>query len=92
LFHIPLLWAVIITGLDVLLLLGLQRFGMRTIEARPQRAGMKGDGAADVLQEIREAQAEHPHAKRFVRRRGRLVPENPALEVAATAVAIAKAR
>ena len=33
LFHIPLLWAVIITGLDVLLLLGLQHFGMRTIEA-----------------------------------------------------------
>jgi manganese transport protein len=33
LFHIPLLWAVIITGFDVLLLLGLQRFGMRTIEA-----------------------------------------------------------
>ena len=33
LFHIPLLWAVIITGLDVLLLLGLQRLGMRTIEA-----------------------------------------------------------
>jgi manganese transport protein len=33
LFHIPLLWAVIITGLDVLLLLGLQQFGMRTIEA-----------------------------------------------------------
>jgi manganese transport protein len=33
LFHIPLLWAVIITGLDVLLLLGLQRFGMRIIEA-----------------------------------------------------------
>jgi manganese transport protein len=33
LFHIPLLWAVIITGVDVLLLLGLQRFGMRTIEA-----------------------------------------------------------
>ena len=32
-FSIPLLWAVIITGLDVLLLLGLQRFGMRTIEA-----------------------------------------------------------
>jgi manganese transport protein len=32
-FHIPLLWAVIITGLDVLLLLGLQRFGMRMIEA-----------------------------------------------------------
>ena len=32
-FHIPLVWAVIITGLDVLLLLGLQRFGMRTIEA-----------------------------------------------------------
>src|SRR6476661_2859989 len=33
LFHIPLLWAVIITALDVLLLLALQRFGMRTIEA-----------------------------------------------------------
>jgi len=33
LFHIPLLWAVIITALDVLLLLGLQQFGMRTIEA-----------------------------------------------------------
>ncbi len=33
LFRIPLLWAVIITGLDVLLLLGLQRVGMRTIEA-----------------------------------------------------------
>ena len=33
LFHIPLLWAVIITALDVLLLLGLQRFGMRAIEA-----------------------------------------------------------
>ena len=32
-FHIPLLWAVIITGLDVLLLLTLQGFGMRTIEA-----------------------------------------------------------
>jgi len=33
LFHIPLLWAVIITGFDVLLLLALQRYGMRTIEA-----------------------------------------------------------
>jgi manganese transport protein len=33
LFHIPLFWAVIITGLDVLLLLALQRFGMRMIEA-----------------------------------------------------------
>ena len=33
LFHIPLLWAVIITGLDVLLLLALQGFGVRTIEA-----------------------------------------------------------
>src|SRR2546430_13971555 len=33
LFHIPLLWAVIITGLDVVLLLALQRFGRRTIEA-----------------------------------------------------------
>ena len=32
-FHIPMLLAVIITGLDVLLLLGLQSFGMRTIEA-----------------------------------------------------------
>jgi manganese transport protein len=33
LFHLPMLWAVVITGLDVLLLLALQRFGMRTIEA-----------------------------------------------------------
>ncbi len=33
LFHIPLLWAVIITGLDVLLLLALQSVGIRTIEA-----------------------------------------------------------
>jgi manganese transport protein len=32
-FHIPLFWAVIITALDVFLLLALQRFGMRTIEA-----------------------------------------------------------
>jgi manganese transport protein len=32
-FHIPLLWAVIITGIDVLLLLALQSFGMRSIEA-----------------------------------------------------------
>ena len=32
-FHIPLFWTVIITGFDVLLLLALQRFGMRTIEA-----------------------------------------------------------
>jgi manganese transport protein len=32
-FHIPLLWAVLITGFDVLLLLALQRFGMRKIEA-----------------------------------------------------------
>ena len=32
-FHIPLFWAVIITGLDVLLLLALQGFGMRAIEA-----------------------------------------------------------
>ena len=32
-FHISLLWAVIITGLDVLLLLALQTVGMRTIEA-----------------------------------------------------------
>ena len=31
--HIPLFWAVIITGLDVLLLLALQSFGMRIIEA-----------------------------------------------------------
>src|SRR5436189_6436368 len=31
LFHIPLLWAVIITSLDVLLLVSLQRVGMRTI-------------------------------------------------------------
>ena len=33
LFHIPLFWAVIITVFDVLLLLALQGFGMRTIEA-----------------------------------------------------------
>jgi manganese transport protein len=33
LFHIPLLWAVVLTGFDVLLLLALQHFGMRTIEA-----------------------------------------------------------
>jgi manganese transport protein len=33
LFHIPLFWAVLITGADVLLLLALQRFGMRTMEA-----------------------------------------------------------
>ena len=33
LFHIPLFWAVVITGFDVLLLLALQSFGMRTIEA-----------------------------------------------------------
>src|SRR6476469_6606543 len=33
LFHIPLIWAVIITGLDVLLLLSLQGLGIRAIEA-----------------------------------------------------------
>src|SRR5512147_754462 len=33
LFGIPLLWAVIITATDVMLLLALQRLGMRTIEA-----------------------------------------------------------
>src|SRR6201987_1682942 len=33
LFHIPLLWAVIITGIDVLLLLGMQRFGIRGVES-----------------------------------------------------------
>jgi manganese transport protein len=32
LFHIPVFWGVIITGVDVLLLLAMQRFGMRTIE------------------------------------------------------------
>lgn len=32
-FHIPIFWAVIITGADVLLLLALQGFGMRAIEA-----------------------------------------------------------
>src|SRR5690349_24549923 len=32
-FHIPLLWAVVITGLDVLLLLTLQGLGVRTIVA-----------------------------------------------------------
>ena len=33
LFHIPILWAVLITAADVLLLLALQRLGMRLIEA-----------------------------------------------------------
>ena len=33
LFHIPLFWAVLITATDVLLLLALQRFGIRTVEA-----------------------------------------------------------
>lgn len=33
LFHIPLFWAVLITATDVFLLLALQRFGIRTIEA-----------------------------------------------------------
>ena len=33
LFGIPLFWCVIITAFDVMLLLGLQRFGMRMIEA-----------------------------------------------------------
>ena len=33
LFHIPLLWAVLITAADVLLLLALQQLGMRLIEA-----------------------------------------------------------
>jgi manganese transport protein len=33
LFGIPLLWGVVITGLDVLVLLGLMRFGFRKIEA-----------------------------------------------------------
>jgi len=33
LFHIPMLWAVLITAFDVLLLLALQRMGMRLIEA-----------------------------------------------------------
>ena len=33
LFHIPIFWAVLITGFDVLLVLLLQRFGLRTIEA-----------------------------------------------------------
>jgi manganese transport protein len=33
LFHIPIFWGVLITGVDVLLLLAMQRFGMRTIEA-----------------------------------------------------------
>lgn len=33
LFHIPLLWAVIITAFDVLLILTLEKFGMRALEA-----------------------------------------------------------
>ena len=33
LFHIPILWAIVITAFDVLLLLSLQGMGMRMIEA-----------------------------------------------------------
>ena len=33
LFHLPLLWGVLVTSLDVLLILGLQRFGFRKVEA-----------------------------------------------------------
>ena len=33
LFHIPLLWAVLLTAADVFVLLALQRFGIRTVEA-----------------------------------------------------------
>lgn len=33
LFHIPIFWALLITACDVFLLLAMQRFGMRTIEA-----------------------------------------------------------
>jgi manganese transport protein len=33
LFHVPLLWGVLVTALDVLLLLGLSRLGMRRLEA-----------------------------------------------------------
>ncbi len=33
LFHIPLLWAVLITGMDVFLLLAIQRLGIRKMEA-----------------------------------------------------------
>ena len=33
LFHIPLMWGVLITGFDVLLLLGMAQFGFRKIEA-----------------------------------------------------------
>lgn len=33
LFHIPLFWGVLITGLDVLLILLLQRWGFRTVES-----------------------------------------------------------
>ncbi len=33
LFHIPIFWAVLITAFDVFVLLALQRFGMRVIEA-----------------------------------------------------------
>jgi manganese transport protein len=33
LFHIPLLWGVLVTALDVLLLLGLSRLGIRRLEA-----------------------------------------------------------
>ena len=63
------------------------------IEERPHgHSQASRDSAGQVLQEIREAQAEHPHAKRFVRRRGRLVPESTAAEIAATTIAIARLR
>ncbi|HVP38696.1 MAG TPA: Nramp family divalent metal transporter [Candidatus Saccharimonadales bacterium] len=65
-FHIPLLWAVIITAFDVLLLLGLQRAGVRTIEAVV--AILVGTIAACyyielfVLPQTRPALAEMAHA------------------------------
>jgi len=63
LFHIPLLWAVIITGLDVLLPAGPAKFGMRTIEAGdddcPQQWDLKQqiecDGRSLALRQVTSA-------------------------------------
>ena len=71
-FHIPLLWAVIITGLDVLLLLGLQRFGMRTIEAVVLLL------VAILYTDLRaEENLVAPPTIRPARRIGRSIPEGP---------------
>jgi len=68
LFHIPLLWAVIITGLDVLLLLALQRFGMRTIEAiELVRSGQKPEELAKKFEPSAQT------IRHWVRQDGRLL-------------------